>query len=330
MLALAWSAANDAATTEDVPPPWAYGFIDPPVHEYMSGTPVPPAAPTSNAAATPDTRLKSLPGTTRQFTPAQIRDRFGPADWYPEDHPPMPEIVAHGKQPDVIACSLCHYPNGKGRSENAPIAGLPMSYIIDQLHSFRDGKRGSADPRKSNTGLMIAAARNMTDGEIRAAAEYFSSMKWTPWIRVVEAERAPKTSPSGGMFLPVAGGGQEPLGQRILEIPEDREAVEVLRNPRVGFVAYVPVGSIKKGMDLVTTGGNKTVVCATCHGVGLSGTDKVPGIAGRSPSYLVRQMFDMKTGTRNGATAHLMKPVVTNLDTQDMLAIAAYVASLSP
>ena len=38
----------------------------------------------------------------------------------------MPDIVAHGKRPDVRACGLCHYPNGKGRQENAGVAGLPV------------------------------------------------------------------------------------------------------------------------------------------------------------------------------------------------------------
>lgn len=242
----------------------------------------------------------------------------------------MPEIVARGKAPNIMACALCHYPNGKGRPENASVSGLPVLYFIEQLHSFRSGARKSADPRKSNTNLMIAAAQAMTDEEIKAAAEYFGSMKWTPWIRVVETESVPKTRISGGMFLPIEGGGQEPLGQRIVEVPEDVESVEVLRNPRVGFVAYVPVGSVMKGKTLVTTGAGKTETCATCHGADLNGKDAVPGIAGRSPSYLVRQMFDMKVGTRKGATAELMKPVVSKLDTQDMLAIAAYVASLDP
>lgn len=242
----------------------------------------------------------------------------------------MPDVVAYGKKPDVIACALCHYPNGKGRPENASIAGLPVPYFIAQMNSFRDGTRKSADSRKTNTELMAAAARGMTDEEIRAAAEYFGSMKWTPWIRVVETERVPKTRISGGMFVPVEEGMQELLGRRILEVPDDVEAVEVLRSPRVGFVAYVPVGSIAKGKDLVTTGVSKTVACGTCHGADLRGTGTVPGIAGRSPSYLVRQMFDMKAGTRNGAATQSMKPVVANLNSDDMLAIAAYAASLSP
>ena len=67
-----------------------------------------------------------------------------------------------------------------------------------------------------------------------------------------------------------------------------------------------------------------------CHGVDLKGLGPVPGIAGRSPSYLVRQMNDMKVGARNGLWADLMKPVVAKLTEEDMVAIAAYAASRTP
>src|SRR4051812_14722993 len=102
-------AANDGP-----PPPWAYGF---PSAATASSPAAPP--PAAAAAAAPDVTPRTVPGSSGSFTLAQIRDGFGPADWFPGDHPVMPEIVAHGKRPDVRACSLCHYPNGKGRPENA-------------------------------------------------------------------------------------------------------------------------------------------------------------------------------------------------------------------
>ena len=72
-----------------------------------------------------------------------------------------------------------------------------------------------------------------------------------------------------------------------------------MRNPRSGFVAYAPIGSIKRGEALVKTGGSgRTVACATCHGADLHGMGPVPGLAGRSPSYTVRQLYDMQTGAR--------------------------------
>lgn len=302
------------------PPQWAYG------------TPVPGAAAPAGggagrgaAQAPPDNSPKKLPGSTGEFTPAQIRDGFGPADWFPGDHPVMPEIVAKGRRPDVMSCALCHLPNGKGRPENASVSGLPAAYFIQQMLDFKNGVRKSAESRKANTARMAAIAKAMTDEEIKASAEYFGSMKWTQWIRVVETESVPKTRLSGGLFLPLPGNEKEAIGTRIIEVPEDQEQTEGFRNPRVGFLAYVPIGSIKKGETLVTKGS-----CGTCHGADLKGLGPVPGLAGRSPSYLARQMFDMQSGARKGPWSDLMKATVTNMTEADLLNIVAYTASLKP
>ncbi|MDP1570217.1 MAG: c-type cytochrome [Vicinamibacterales bacterium] len=317
-MAVALAQPQPGAAPADLPL-WAYGYPAP----GSTPAPAPPAAQDDGAP-------RSLAGSTATFTMAEIRNGYGPADWFPGDHPPMPEIVARGRQDaGVRACALCHYPNGKGRAENAPVSGLPVAYFIQQMHDYRDGRRRSADPKKNNTNLMIAIAKAMTDDEIRAAAEYFGSMPWTPWIRVVESATVPKTRIAGGLFVGLPGGGTEPLGQRIIEMPEDN-AREALRDPRSGFVAYVPVGSLAKGEALVTTGGGRTVACGVCHGADLKGLGPVPGIAGRSPSYSARQMFDMQTGARHGLWADLMTPVVAGLTEEDLINIAAYTASLTP
>jgi cytochrome c553 len=308
------------AATEP-PPPWAYGFTAPPSEQT---TPPPAVAPVKD-----DGTQRHVPGSTLSFTLTQIRDNAGPADWYPNDHPSMPPIVRNGrKEAMVYACSLCHYPNGKGRPENAGVAGLPYSYFIQTMEDFKNGARKSADARKANTNLMIHFAQAMSDDEIKAAAGYFSSMKWTPWIRVVETNAAPKTRIAGGMFLRLEGDEKEPIAKRIIETPENVEATELLRDSHSGFIAYVPAGSVKKGEALVTTGGGgKTTACGTCHGADLQGLGPVPGIAGRSPSYLVRQLYDMQQGYRHGVWTELMKPVVAKLTPDDMVAIVAYLAS---
>lgn len=316
-------------------PSWAYGVAMPPPGPGAAPAtpaPAPAAAPAGGGrggGAAADPTLHSLPGATQQFTRAQIANQYGPADWYPGDHPQMPEIVAKGKQAqNVAACSLCHMPNGKGRPENAPVAGYPVEYFIKTMMDFKNDLRKSSDPRKANTNRMIAFAKAMTDEEILQAATYFNAMPWTQWIRVVEVSTVPKTRIQGGMFLRLDGNETEPLGNRIIEAPEDTERTEVLRDPRSGFVAYAPAGSIKRGQALATTGGNgKTIACATCHGANLQGMGPVPGIGGRSPSYLVRQMHDMQTGVRKGSWSELMKPVVEKLTAEDFVSIAAYVAS---
>ena len=303
-------------------PDWAYAIpAQPPGGGGGGGAP----------AAPPDTSPKQLAGSTLTFTRQQISDGFGPADWFPGDHPAMPEIVARGRRPDVRACALCHYPNGKGRQENAGISGLPVSYFIQAMADSKNGKRKSAESRKNNTNIMIAIAKAMTDEEIKASADYFGSMPWTPWIRVVEASTVPKVVSRGGMWFAADETTKEPIGTRLVEMPENPERTEILRDPRSGFVAYAPVGSLKKGEALVRTGGNgRTVACGVCHGADLNGMGPVPGIAGRSPSYIARQMYDMQAGARNGEWTPLMKPVVEKLTEDDYVSISAYVASLKP
>jgi cytochrome c553 len=322
--ALVSMLAASVSYAADGPPAWAYGFPQP------GAAAAPAAGGGRGAQAVPDTSPKHLAGSDLEFTLAQIRDGFGPADWFPGDHPKMPDIVAHGRRPEVRACALCHYPNGKGRAENAPIAGYPVAYFIQQMHDFKEGNRKSAESRKANTNAMIAIAKAMTEEEIQASAEYFAAMPWTQWIRVVETDMVPKTRINGGLFLALEGSEKEPIGRRIIEVPENAEASETYRNPRSGFIAYAPPGSIKKGETLVTSDGGKTLACGACHGADLKGLGPVPGIAGRSPSYLVRQMYDMQAGARKGLWTPLMTKVVGQLTEDDMLEIAAYTASLKP
>ena len=244
----------------------------------------------------------------------------------------MPDIVAKGDQSrSVIACALCHYPNGKGRPENANPAGLPKAYFIQQMEDFRNDVRDGSEPRKNNYTTMINIAKGMTAEEIEASAEYFASMPWTSWIDVREAAMVPKTQIIGGMHIKLEGerAGMEPIGSRIVESPIDAHHTELLRDPRSGFIAWVPPGSLAKGEDLVRTGGGgKTVQCGICHGEDLGGLGSIPGLAGRSPSYMARQLNDMRLGNRNGPQAALMKSVVANLTSEDILNITAYTASL--
>jgi len=305
--------------------PWAYGYNTP-----AKAGDGPPAAGGGGGNPPDNVTQKHVDGSTLAFTQAQIGNGFGPADWFPNDHPQMPDIVAHGKRADMVtACSLCHYPNGKGRAENAGVAGLPYDYIVHTLNDFKNDARKSGDPRKANTNRMIGFTKVMTDDEIKAAAQYFSSMKWTPWIKVVETSTVPKTRIAGGLYVALEGNDKEPIGQRIIEVPVNGEATETLRDPHSPFTAYVPPGSLKKGKVLVTTGGGgKTIACGACHGADLQGLGPLPGLAGRSPSYLARQLYDIQNGFRHGSWTDLMKPVVAKLTPDDIIAIVAYVSSL--
>jgi cytochrome c553 len=271
-----------------------------------------------------------VPDSAVTFTTTQLHDLFFAPDWHPGDHAAMPEIVARGRRPDVRACGSCHRVEGTGGPENASLAGLSAAYIAEQMADFKSGARKFAGPQRSPVLMMIAVAKASTDAEMRAAADYFSALKPKPIIKVVEADTVPVTLVARFFYMAIENGGTEPIGRRIVEIPVDVEQFEH-RDSRSQFTAYVPTGSIAKGEALAKTGGSgKTIPCAGCHGPGLNGIGAIPGIAGRSPSYIVRQMYDFQQHARNGAAGALMMPVVEKLSHDDMIALAAYVSSLQP
>ena len=241
----------------------------------------------------------------------------------------MPAVVAAGRRPDVRACGCCHRAEGTGGPENANLAGLPAAYLAQQMADFRTGARTFSGPPRGPVVLMIQVAKAATDAEVSGAARYFSALTPKSVVKVVETDRVPKTRVAQNFFAVVKGGGTEPLGRRIIEAPEDVARFE-LRDSRATFVAWVPRGSLARGEALVKDGGGLTVPCSTCHGADLRGAGAVPGIAGRSPSYVVRQLFDLAHGTRAGAGAGLMKAVVARLTVDDMIPVAAYLASLRP
>jgi len=264
---------------------------------------------------------KHVPGSSQAYTPKQIDDLANPPDWFPDEHGSLAAVIQHGHGP-VLACGACHLMSGHGHPESADIAGMPADYVIRTMMDFKSGER--VDPARMN-----AIAKGMSDEEIKQAAEWAASLKPGGWVKVVETDNVPKSfvSVRGRQRLPLPGGGTEPLGNRIVELPDDASRA-VLRDPKSPFVAYVPKGSVAKGEALVKTGGsNKTIACAICHGDHLEGLADVPRLAGLHPLYVARQLYAFQTGTNHGKSAVLMKKVVANLTEDDILNIAAYAAA---
>jgi cytochrome c553 len=302
------------------------------VRGYVTGWLFPLNPPSSGDGPVYD-RVKPVhvPGSHATYTEVQLNDRFSAPGWFPQAHSAMPEIVAHGRKPDVYACGYCHTPGGQGRPENASLAGLPAGYIIQQVTDFKNGTRHSAGPSAyAPTDLMIHVAEQATPGEVAVAATYFSQQRPVPRVRVVERERVPQSRVVGWVYVAVPGGGDEPLGTRLMEFAPDASRHES-RDDAMEYVAYAPVGSLKRGHAIALAGAdNRLLACVSCHGNRLQGVGLVPRIAGRSPTYLIRQLLAFQTGNRTGATAQPMLPVVAKLSIGDMIDVAAYAASLTP
>jgi cytochrome c553 len=302
--------AGTPALSQEVPPAWAY-----------------PVNPPDFKPPPDDGTPRNVPNSTLTLTLTQVRDLFYSPDWHPEDHPPLPEVVARGRKPELYACGFCHRADGAGGPENANLMGLPAAYIAQQIADFKSGARKS-----SLMGFVMSlktkVAKAATEQEIAAAAAYFASVKPRANIRVVESEMVPKTVVAAWFLVAAAGGGTEPIGERIIEIADDLGRY-VSRDARVTFTANVPIGSIQKGRDLVA-GKDGAVPCGTCHGADLKGSGDIPSIAGKSPTYIFRQLHDYKHGHRAGPASAAMMPSVEKLTTNDMIALSAYAASLAP
>lgn len=271
-----------------------------------------------------DGQPKRIPGSALSFTEEQIDgDPFNPPDWFPNAHQKMPEIVAHGRKP-AQACARCHLVNGAGHPESATLTGLNAAYMIRQMYLFKDGTR------KDYAGVMNLFAKAMTDQDIRDAAEYFATEKPEVFYKVVESASVPRSYVDDKfMRLLYPGGATEPLGKQIITVPLDIERTEA-RDPRAGFIAYVPPGSLKRGEELVKGGGGKTIACEICHGKGFKGLAEVPRLAGQHPIFIARQLYKFQDGRNGGSWAQLMKAPVANLTSDDIIAISAYLGSLTP
>jgi len=302
LFVLSMTAQPQIPTRKD--PDWAF-------HVINGALPAEPAGP------------RTLPGSTLTFPSTQIDDLRNPPDWFPELNAPKPQIVKYGHG-DALACGACHLMSGSGHPESADLTGFTAAYLMQQLEDFRTGAR-------KDSSRMNGIVQGLSDEEMRKASEWFAGLKPQVWAKVIEAATVPKTFVGAGRMRFVSPGGMtEPIGNRIITLPQDQSRA-TLRDPRSGFIAYVPPGSIAKGETLVKNGGNgKTVACALCHGDTLTGLGNVPRIAGLHPIYIVRQLYLFKDGFRNGADAQLMKKPVEKLTDEDIVSISAYVGSLPP
>jgi cytochrome c553 len=308
-LGLSLTAYADVAV-----PPWAY--------------PVNPPAVTPTAESVMPLHV---PNSKISFTRTQLTDFFSAPDWYPDSHGPAPGIVSRGAAPKVFACGYCHSPTGQGRPENASLAGLPADYIVQQVADFKSGVRRSAwHGDFAPTDLMVRVAMNASAQDVDAAAQYFAAQILLPRVRVLERAQVPRTHVKGWVYVADAGRRREPIAGRMLELTPDVARHEK-RDDHLCYIAYVPTGSLARGKILAENGtASARVGCIACHGGNLLGAGLAPPIAGRSPSYLLRQLLAMRTGARASARAGLMKTTVASMTLDDMVAAAAYAASLPP
>ena len=277
---------------------------------------------------------RTVPGSTKKYTQEEIDNLLAPPDWFPNDHPPAPSIVTKGHG-GALACGSCHLMSGIGHPESGDVTGLDKAYFLAQMADFKSGAR-------KDYARMNGIAKELSDEEIMQAADYFTQLKPQHNNTVEEKDPAPKTViAQGRMRFVDPKGGTEPVGNRILTVPTN-VAEARMRDPKTTFVSYVAPGTLARGNQLVEMGDRTKAIiaCGTCHGKDMKGNTlkgangapgtPVPRLAGVHPMYLARELVIFKDGSRAGANAKLMAPTVKNMTDEDIVAIAAYLASLDP
>jgi cytochrome c553 len=321
MLALAWSGGAFGADHTKDSEGDAPGKVSPPAWLY-------PVNPEHDSSSAPDPQaIRRVSGSAARYTNAQVDDLFIAPDWHPQEHGSPPAVVSRGRPPETYACGYCHRVTGAGAPENSHLAGLPAGYIRQQVEDMRTGARQSSRPARIPQNYMVVVARSATDAEIDEAARWFATQAPVANFRVVESRLAPSVHVEDWKLMADRPSRQVPLGHRLLELPDDPQDF-TSRDTRARFTVYAPIGSVERGGVLAQHGGANG--CAACHGPRLQGMGSAPPLVGQSPSYLLRQLVDFVTGARQGSQAATMITVARTLSMDDMIAVAAYAASLSP
>ncbi len=283
--------------------------------------------------------IRSLPGTA--LTACAVAMAFvatGAA------HGPMPVQVSPPpwlfpldgdtrgeRSPPAKACGDCHTPSGQGRPDNAPLAALPADYIVAQVRAMRTGARHGATPHPYPPDeAMYAIARAVDDADLVAAAAWFAAQTLRPHVVVRESTTVPRTRVVDGLYVADPGAGREALGERLLELAPVAARRRDL-DERLVYRVYVPPGSLARGRALSEAGvPGATPACGSCHGADLRGVGIAPPLAGRSPSYLLRQLVAFKIHARDEPAARIMQLVLLARPMPDLIAAAAYAGAQPP
>ena len=195
---------------------------------------------------------------------------------------------------------------------------------------LRSGKRKPTGPEAYLPSQnMLKIARAMTDAEIDASAKYFAQQKLRA-ARVRDREPAHTARRARGVDLRGSPRHRRSRRPAARSHQRTRATRTPRRSPGIHRPMCRPAASTAASASSSRAMAARRQPCATCHLANLKGTDKIPPIAGRSPTYLLRQMLAFRNGRRTGEAAQQMKPVVEKLTLNEMIDVVAYLGSLVP
>lgn len=103
-----------------------------------------------------------------------MADWYSSRPWVPTSYPLNQDLVAKGKaSANLETCTSCHGANGNNQEDTGipRIGGQVPTYIYSALLEYKNGKRNS------DRAAEMEVVKEISDEELRALAEYFSSLK---------------------------------------------------------------------------------------------------------------------------------------------------------
>src|SRR5947209_3516550 len=111
----------------------------------------------------------------------------------------------------------------------------------------------------------------------------------------------------------------------VMSIMRSKLVPRTLRGVAVGLAAFAfaPAHAAEPG-----AGKEKAEVCTGCHGeAGISQTENIPSLAGQPDQFIQWQLVFFRGGARKNEQ---MQPIAEQISNEDIRALGAYFASLTP
>lgn len=191
--------------------------------------------------------------------------------------------ISAGKE-KAASCVSCHGDNGNSLVSTFPkLAEQHSSYLVKQLHAFKDGSR--KDP------MMSAVAMGLSDQDIIDIAAYYSEQE-------ISANQPP-----------------------VLNDDDDEDENPAEKKPAVTVQTIIAQGSdLYRNGDL-TREVSACIACHGPTGVG-NKPAAFPSLKSQHADYLIKALTDFKSGARSNNPENMMHMIARKMSVEEIKAVS--------
>ena len=188
------------------------------------------------------------------------------------------------------SCAGCHGEDGNSLMPTFPkLAQQHTSYLVKQLHAFKDGSRN--DP------VMAPMAMALSDADIADLGAYFSS-------QTISANPEPSLPP-----------------------PEDPDEPVDENMAKATMQALLATGSNLYRNGNKETEVSACIACHGPAGEG-NKPAAFPALHSQHPDYLIKTLTDFKSGARNKNPDNMMNMIAKKMSDEEIKAVSYYISTM--